>query len=431
MAPVRPRTKPKARPGDVVMQMGEGPDKIIRKRNLDPEPEKTKAEAIQEMRRSPQFQKDVSRDLSSRLLVRDESQRQFEEFKQSQEKPPDFSLHAESFFDELKTPPPVQRYAVDQIAKDGHVISMPSPRKTGKTTLLANLGFAGLTGTDFLGQFATDLRPDEGLAVINAEMLKFDNREPWEASDPGKGPLGYAYPYKRLHFMHCRETGTKINLLHDATRDGLAEWLIDRNVRWLFLDPWKEFITWARIKNPNDDGPINELLDAIRDLARLAGLTLTVIPAHTPQSAEAGIRAKGSGAFEDGADGMWSYYKVGKNKNRSSVRVFGAEGRFPGIDPTEVLFDREHHSLSLGSRTAESILSDERDEDRELRSLRTGTDKIKIRTSDEIYRILDEPMTPSAIAEKIGADAKAVSMALGRSKGKRFMQAGDGTWRRI
>lgn len=386
-----------------------------------PPPEPTLKEKVQRIRTDPRHNQEVGKDLRTRL-ARDDGQRVFEEYKKEQEKVPDFSVHDQSFYDELKTPAEDRRYVVQDLAKEGHVVAFPSPRKTGKTTLLANLGFAGLTGSDFLSAFATDLQVDEGLVVVNAEMIGHDYRDVWEALSPGK--VEGRYPYKRLYMMHCRETGTKINLTSDRTREAFAEWLIDRNARWLFLDPWKEFVTWARM-DPNLDKDINELLDAVRDLSHLAGLVLTVIPAHTPQSGEAGIRTKGAGAFEDGADAIWKYWR--SKDERSAPRLLAAQGRVEGLDPTEVLFDREHYALALGDRTAMDIRAEARQEDRDLKgpvSFRASP------TQDLIDSVLETPMTPTQIADLTGLDAQKVKDALRRGRDRRFVPGGNGTWKR-
>lgn len=422
MPPTRPRKK-KPGPNDVVIQYGDGSEKIMKNGMLPPEPELTLADKVDKLRRTPQHKSDVAKDVKRRVAQMVGKQI-VEDYEKSQEKIPDFSVHCDNFFDELKKPKSERRYAVNKLAGEGHIISMPSPRKTGKTTLLANLGFAGLTGTKFLDSFSTDLQDDEGLAVINAEMISDDYRDVWDALNPGE--MEGQFPFKRLHMMHCRETGTKINLLSDRARDSFAEWLIDRNVRWLFLDPWKEFVTWSHI-DPIKDKDVNELLEAVKDLSYTVGLTMTMIPSHTPQSAEAGIRAKNSGAFEDGVDAIWAYYRPGKIRERGSTRVFGVEGRIEGLDHTEVIFDREHMYLTLGSRTVSQIISEERQDARDI----AGLTSIKASpTQDAISDVLDEPMTPSQIAEATGLDVQKVKDALGRGKGKRFIQGGDGTWKR-
>lgn len=252
---------------------------------------------------------------------------------------PDFGTCTATLQYELALPVPPVRWAVEKLATSGSIVTLPSSRKTGKSTFIANLAAAGADSEPFLGAFPTRL--DGSIAIINAEMGTWDYLTPYRT-------LGIRRQ-DTVRIMHCRDNGIKINLLDDTTADRFAKWLQDGGTRWLFLDPWKNFLAWSGT-GLNDNDAANLLITRVQEIHAAAGITLTVIPMHTTQTAqEAGYeRAKGAGEVEDAADALWRY--VRSEASREAARVLTVEGRGgAGLDETTVDFDAATGRLSLGT----------------------------------------------------------------------------------
>lgn len=284
----------------------------------------------------------------------------------SEGKAPDLSRFTSSLAHELRTPPPEERWAVGSLATKGSVVTMPSSRKTGKTTFLGNLGYCGLTGSQFLGRFETFLDPAKSIAVVNAEMNTDDCLDIWRDLIPPapvrRNAPPVADPYEWVYFLHCREYGLRLDLLNDVTAERFTEWLRDREAQWLFLDPWRNFLSWSGIGISDGDG-VSRLANRVREIHEDADLSLTVIPVHTPQAvAEEGYeRAKGAGELEDAADSMWRYTRLGSGRDSPRFLAVEGRGRGCGLEATEVLFNGLTGSLKLGERSRADIKADASD----------------------------------------------------------------------
>jgi hypothetical protein len=181
-------------------------------------------------------------------------------------------------------------------------------------------------------------------------MTTDDYLDVWESLWNGKRlERGERHPFKRARFLHCRDNRLRLNLLDGETCSRFVEWLQDGKAEWLFLDPWKEFLTWAGIGMNDNDG-VQALLGAVREIGHAAGLSLIVIPVNMPQNpAEGEERAKGAGELEDGGDALWRYSRA--KGGREAPRFLAVEGRGGvGLDDTEVVFGPGGW-LSLGDGT--------------------------------------------------------------------------------
>jgi hypothetical protein len=241
--------------------------------------------------------------------------------------------------DDLVAPRPAVTWAVESIATAGAQVTLPSSRKTGKTTFLLNLARSAGNGTPFLDRFECSL--DGNIGYINAEMLRADILGYCDR-------LGGGTWLSRLTFLHCRERGFRLNLFSDTVCENVVRWCARYDVEWLIMDPWKNFLTWAGA-GMNDNDAVLRLSDVCRALAVSARLQLMMIPMHTTQTpAEDGYeRGKGAGELEDGADWLWRYTRVGG----ADPRVFSVEGRGPGVDEIMVDWDSGTGLLSAGTGT--------------------------------------------------------------------------------
>jgi hypothetical protein len=253
---------------------------------------------------------------------------------------PMLSITSIPLCDDLVAPRPLVRYAVEDIATAGAQVTLPSSRKTGKTTFLLNLARSAGNGTPFLDRFECSL--DGNIGYLNAEMLRADILGYCDR-------LGNGIWTSRVHMLHCRETGARLNLLSDNVCDSIVRWCSLYDIEWLILDPWKNFLTWAGVGMNDNDGVL-ALSEACRSIGVAASLQLMLIPLHTTQTpAEDGQeRGKGAGELEDGADWLWRYTRVG---SAAEGRVFACEGRGPGVDEMVVDWDSSTGLLSAGTGT--------------------------------------------------------------------------------
>lgn len=229
---------------------------------------------------------------------------------------PDLARFSLSLREELVVVPEDPGWAVESIARPGHIATLPSVRKTGKTTFLGNLAWCGVDDEPFLGRLDCSL--DGNVAAVNAEMTRDDYL--WTYRQ-----LGIKHD-NRLFMLHCLDESLRLNLLSDVVCERFIKWLVSRDASWLFLDPWKNFLAWAGLEI-NDNKGANDLLVRIQQIRSEAGLAFVVIPMNTPQATpSAGSeRAKGAGEVEDGADVLWRYTPV--DGATDAPRVLSCRGR--------------------------------------------------------------------------------------------------------
>jgi hypothetical protein len=235
---------------------------------------------------------------------------------------PALEIHSLDLETDMAMPRPMIAYAVDEIATAGAQVTLPSSRKTGKTTFLLNLCRAAGNGVPFLDRFECSL--DGNIGYLNAEMLRADILGYCDH-------LGDGVWTSRVHMLHCREDGLRLNLLSDSVCESVVRWCGLYDIEWLVLDPWKNFLTWSGVGMNDNDGVL-ALSERCRSLSVAARLQLMMIPLHTTQAGpenEGGERGKGAGELEDGADWLWRYTRVG---GAADPRVFSVEGRGPGVD---------------------------------------------------------------------------------------------------
>jgi hypothetical protein len=263
---------------------------------------------------------------------------------EAESQPAVLSLTSLPLCDDLVMPRPLVRWVVEDIATAGAQVTLPSSRKTGKTTFLLNLCRSAGNGTPFLDRFECSL--DGNIGYLNAEMLRADILGYCDR-------LGNGIWTSRVHMLHCRETGLRLNLLSDNVCDSLVQWCSLYDIEWLILDPWKNFLTWSGVGMNDNDGVL-ALSEACRRLSVAAKLQLVIIPMHTTQTpAEDGYeRGKGAGELEDGADWLWRYTRAGA---ASDPRVFSVEGRGPGVDEMVVDWDAGTGLLSYGTGTRSEV----------------------------------------------------------------------------
>jgi hypothetical protein len=289
-------------------------------------PEQMQAAADEQYARSRRAQENYDRDLAAR----------------SRQYPPGFPHGSRSLTIRQAEEPPVREYAIESIAGKGHLVVCPSSRKTGKTTMIANLAYCGVEKQDFLGRFGTHLDESACVGIWNFEMEAEDYTgavAQLPLSQQGSDRIyiqdlkGYSVPF----------------LADDESAAATVAWLRNYKIAWWFLDPWKNVLS-ANHVGMNDNPAVQDLVQRITEISKYAGVEMTWIPVHTPQSSGGNEeeRAKGAGELEDAADSLVRYVRQ-RGGGRTVARTLTVEGRGGvGLDRSVIEFDDATGLLSIG-----------------------------------------------------------------------------------
>lgn len=204
--------------------------------------------------------------------------------------------------------------------------------KSGKSTLMINLVQALTSGGTFLNRFGVP----KALNVAYVDMeLGRDMAKRWIKDMHGLNP-------EKLEYLDRRGMGYTLNTRSEKLRDKWARMLIEREVEVLIIDPLSPILSALGIEE-NHAESVRPLLDSFDTLGKQAGLKAIVVSHHTGHQDE--NRARGSTAFMDWASSFMSVVRQGDEYD--SPRIFRASGRDVAVDPSELLFDRNHRKLVL------------------------------------------------------------------------------------
>lgn len=236
---------------------------------------------------------------------------------------------------EILARPDSTRFRVDGLILAEGFTTVVAARKTGKTTFNLNLADSLLTGRDFLGRFPVE--PVEGrIALLNFEVAARQVAH-W-ANLVGVDP-------DRFDIVTLR--GRRNPLLHPQDRADLAEYLRDRNVEFLFVDPLSRAFYGD---NGNDNTQMQRFLSDLDTFARAeVGATDVVLNVHAGWNAD---RSRGASAIEDHPDSIIWLRPGGKEKDDRSTYI-EARGRDVDVEEMQLAFDPATYRLSLtgeGSR---------------------------------------------------------------------------------
>jgi predicted hotdog family 3-hydroxylacyl-ACP dehydratase len=202
-------------------------------------------------------------------------------------------------------------------------------RKTGKTTLLANMARSLLTGEDFLGRFGV-IPLDGEIAFLNYEV-------------PGKQVARWlaavGVPKDRLYMINLR--GRRNPLGHPEDRERLAATLRARGTETLICDPFGQAYTG---EGQNDPGEVGAWLRRLDAFARGdVGVRDLILTAH---AGWVGERVRGSSALEDWADSI-VHMRHEKDDDPHSPRYLRAIGRDVEVDEDRLDYDYMTRALTL------------------------------------------------------------------------------------
>lgn len=236
---------------------------------------------------------------------------------------------------EILARPDTTRFRVDGLILAEGFTTVVAARKTGKTTFNLNLADSLLTGRDFLGRFP--VTPVEGrIALLNFEVAAKQVAH-W-ANLVGIDP-------ERFDIVTLR--GRRNPLLHPQDRANLAEYLRERDVEFLFVDPLSRAFYGD---NANDNTQMQRFLSDLDTFARSeVGATDVVLNVHAGWNAD---RSRGASATEDHPDSI-IWLKPGDREKGDRSTYIEAKGRDVDVEEMQLAFDPSTYRLSLtgeGSR---------------------------------------------------------------------------------
>jgi AAA domain len=279
------------------------------------------------------FDAEVNRRMVARLAEREVQQR----LDSQGWAPPAYDASLDK---ELAVPRATATYRVAGLAGWNHNVLVPGPRKTGKTTMLANLGAAmSLSRPGQPGKFlgCCDAPLSGNVAYWNFEMDADDLRDEFR-------PMGGRLDASRIHTLHLRGVPFPV-VGNQAAREWACGWLLGQRAEVLFIDTWGALCAANGVRNTNDDAEARAVTSAIDAIKRKTWVTTVFVLIHMPhQTGERHTeRFKGAGAVGDWADAIWNYVA-----DDSGTRYLSAIGR-SRIDFPEsaVAFDPASRYLSL------------------------------------------------------------------------------------
>lgn len=252
--------------------------------------------------------------------------------------PPETTFTLAEEFAWLDSQPPLQ-YRIDGLHVAGGNTVLTAQYKTGKTTLLNDL-LAGLAdGVPFLGQCTS--APYGRIAFWNYEMGR-------QQFDLWLARRNIATP-QRVSLLSLR--GQPNPLGSETGRKWAIEWLKDRQVEVLIIDPHARAMLPFGSENSNEDvAQYLDMLDQLKDDAGVLDLFLSchVGRAPTEQGEE---RARGATRLDDWADHRWLLTR-GAKEDRDE-RFLMVEGRDVELAESRLIFDASsgrYTGLAGGSR---------------------------------------------------------------------------------
>ena len=236
---------------------------------------------------------------------------------------------------EILARPDTERFRVGGLLLSEGFTTVVAARKTGKTTFNLNLADSLLSGRDFLGQFPVE--PVEGrIALLNFEVAAKQVAH-W-ASLVGVDP-------DRFDIVTLR--GRRNPLLHPQDRADLAKYLREREVEFLFVDPFSRAFYGD---SQQDNTQVQAFLSDLDVFARSeVGATDVVLNVHAGWNAD---RSRGASALEDHPDSI-IWLKPGDREKGDRSTYIEAKGRDVDVEEMQLAFDPATYRLSLtgeGSR---------------------------------------------------------------------------------
>jgi len=248
--------------------------------------------------------------------------------------------------DELALPDEPVTYTVAHVMPTGTNVLLTAGYKSGKTTMVNNLARSLVDGTRFLGRFDIAAMPGN-VAIWNYEV---------------DGPM-----YRRwLRSMKIQELdklypfnlrGYRMPLLVKHVEDRVVAWLAERDIKFWVVDPFARAFVGSGEENSNDQ--VGKFLDTLDVIKRRAGVRDLVLPTHTGRAEmSAGQEhARGATRLDDWADVRW----ILTRENSDSPAYFRASGRDVTWSESQLSYDEETRTLTMGAKGNRSRAENKRD----------------------------------------------------------------------
>ena len=223
---------------------------------------------------------------------------------------------------------------------------IPAQRKTGKTTLLLNLGRSFLTGEPFLGTF--EVQPVDGMVALLNYEVSGDTITRW-ADEAGLDP-------DRFFIVNLRGRRNPLADLEDRGR--FAELLRQRGTESLLVDPFGRAYTG---QSQNDPGEVGGWLAELDRFTRAdVGARDLILTTHAGWNQE---RTRGSSALEDWADSIITMVKD-DNEDSDGERYLRAIGRDVDVEEDQLNYDPNTRTLTLAGSGSRKATKDTRRNDK-------------------------------------------------------------------
>lgn len=243
----------------------------------------------------------------------------------------------------LAEPDDPTRWRVHDILQAGGRVVLSAQRKSGKTTMVANLVRALADGSRFLGQFGT-VRARH-VTMLDFEMSRGQIRD-WLRDVSVKAT-------DRVTLWPLRGSAASFDLTDQATRRQWASALRDLGTDVLIVDCLRPILDAIGLSEDKEAGKFLVNLDAL--LAE-AGISECVLVHHAGHSGE---RSRGDSRLRDWPDVEWRIVRESEDAGPGARRYFSAEGRDVSVPEGMLDFDRATRSLTLTGGSRKETAGDE------------------------------------------------------------------------
>jgi hypothetical protein len=230
------------------------------------------------------------------------------------------------------------KFAIDNLAAEGHNVTITGQFKSGKTTLVANLMRSLCDHTPFLEEHKVRaLGDDERVSFWSLEM------------DPNDLYDNYLIPQQMEHWDRLcvlNGRGYSVNILTDVGRAWAVNVLKRGNAGVWIIDSWSRLCDSVGA-DENVNAEVKPLTAAIDRIKREAGIKEVYILAHTgrKQQEEDNEVARGATHLDDWADARWLFTRDGDMRSFGVGPSRGGIKQRPGMPLT---FDETTKRMALG-----------------------------------------------------------------------------------
>ncbi|TQN30739.1 bifunctional DNA primase/polymerase-like protein [Haloactinospora alba] len=292
---------------------------------------------------------------ANKALLRTVTQEEAQKERAAADWKPPADERAGNLADRLARERPKVPHRFEGLGKVGANTTVAAQYKAGKTTLVCNLVRSLADEVPLFGRFELNTPLSGNIAVFNYE-LDDDEFEDWLADQNIKHP-------DRVHLLHLR--GEKLPLVSEPVEEWVTQWLAERDIEALIIDPAARAFSGCGDENSNQDvAAFTEAVDVIKHNAGVRDLWM---PTHTGRGQEeAAERSRGATRWDDWPDVLWKLVK-GDTGNR----YFGAQGRKVNQAEIELSFDSGTGRLGTTGGGDRQSAAEETEVGRAVQLLRT------------------------------------------------------------